>query len=902
MANTGGRRDDWRTSAPQRGGTPGRAKPGKGKAVRRVALAAVIVALLGGLLLSLPLFVTRSADPICFAVPVVEYHKDRGSRWPPNPWAESDAHGLRDRFDGDSAQAFQHQEKGSFARELDAAVRRADAEKRPLVVYVSALGTVAGDTPYLLPADARHDDTSSWLTLDDVLDPVRKGNTHRLVVLDVRPVRSSRAALPTDEVNELIDAKLSARHDANDLPLLVLTANTPASGPLCLPTVKHTAFGLALERGMLGAADGWLPNQPANNEVTARELAAYVRECTHTATGGAQRPQLYGHGADFKLVSVPPNRQPWPDADRLAYPKFLADAWADVDKARAAGLPTRAPRAMRQQTDAAVDAERWWLAGANVQRVSDRFDGTFTAFRSELAGPALAPPKVPVVSVARARMTTPGFEGHVRDAGTALQGVLTLLKSDTFANTRKADAAKASGLVEAEVGKVKLPEGVPFAAVAAVVWAAAVETPQVWFIDTILEKVVNKLQVKDRAELAELAALQLVAKVPDNRDPKVLADAIPAWLDATASAEAAVLFDARALALVKGRLEKAEKVYRAEGVAMLDPNTTRARFAEVPAALRAVREEYAGVKDDAATAGLAWRWVQDARAALVDLADRYPHELTRPATDRECSLTELTDAFSTVVGQLRADTPPDFGKLKRDTAVLQDRLEAILAPVKLPAGNDPRVLESTLGWPGWKAAERKGPTPEQKGLTDRLQDGADEVLAKWPTAPSGRVPAAPEKVGAKVFDASVRDLRNRADLIRVWDKVRAQEVRAELDARKTLTPARLTQLAAVVTGELRTEPRKRFDADEGGRPLLGWAVSLDDLPALPAANPANSNPEAVSVRDNEATLVRWVAAERYGKLNKELSRLDDPDEPGGPRGERFAPAAKRYKAVANLFP
>lgn len=895
MANTGGRRNDWRTSAPQRGGTPGRATPGRGKTVRRVALAAVLVALLGGLLLSLPLFLNRSAEPICFAVPVVEYHKDRTSRWPPNPWAESDAHGLRDRFDGDSAQAFQHQEKGAFTRELDAAVKRADSERRPLVVYVSALGTVANDTPYLLPADARHDDPSSWLTLEDVLDPIRKGNTHRLVVLDVRPVRSSRAALPTDDVNELIDAKLSAKHDANDLPLLVLTANTPAAGPLCLPTVKHTAFGLALERGIQGAADGWLPNQPANQEVTARELAAYVRECTHTATGGAQRPQLYGHGGDFKLVSVPPNRPPSPDPERLAYPKFLADAWADVDKARAARLPSRAPRAMRQQSDAAVDAEHWWLAGANVQSVSDRFDGTFTAFRTELAGPALAPPQIPVASIARARMTTPDFDTHVRAAGTALQGVLTLLKSETFADARKADPAKARGLVEAEVGKVKLPEGAPFAAVAAVVWAAAVESPQVWFIRTILT-VTDGLPLKDKPPLAELAALQLVAQVPDNRDPKVLADAVPAWLDATAAAEAAVLFDARALPLVKGRLEKAEKVYRAEGVAMLDPNAPRARVAEVPANLRAVREEYAGVRDDAATAGSAWRWVGDARAALADLADRYPHELTRPAVGRECSLTELTDAFSTVAAQLRASaSPPDFAKLKRDTAALQTRLQAILAPVKVPAGNDPRVVESALGWPGWSAAERKG-------LSERLQDGVAEVLAKWPTAPSGRELAAPKRVGREVFDESIRDLRNRADLIRVWDEVRAREVRAELDARDRLTPARFTRLASAVTAELRAEPRKRFDADEGGRPLIGWAVSLDDLPALPAANPARSNPEAVAVRDDEAALGRWVAGERYGRLNKELSRLDDPDEPGGPRGERFAPAARRYRAVASLFP
>ncbi len=888
MADSGKRRDDWRTSSPTRNGRPA---AGKSKTGRRIAAAALVVALLVGLVLSLPLLVNKSREPICFAVPVVEYHKLRDSRWPPNPWAESDAHGLRDRFEGDSAQAFQHQEKAALTRELADAVKRADDEKRPLVVYLTALGTVANDTPYLLPADARPDDPSSWLTLDDVLDPIRRGNTPRLVVLDVRPVRSSRAALPTNEVNELFDAKLSARHEANDLPMLVLTANTPATGPLILPTVKHTAFGLALDRGIRGDADGWLPNEKPNQELTARELAMYARECTHAATGGAQRPQLYGHGPDFRLLTLPPERTPAAEPERLAYPKFLADAWADIDKARAGGLPGRAPRAMRQQTDAAVDADRGWLAGTSDAALKERFDGTFTAFRTELAGDVLAAPKVPVASIARARRDTPDFDTQVKAAGVALQPVLDLLKSDTFADARKADPAKANGLLEAKLGEVKLPETVPFPAVAAALWASAVETPQVGHIRTLLG-IANKLPVKVKPALAELAALHLIALTPDNREAKTLADAIPAWLDATAAAEAAVLFDARGLPLVTSRLNKAEKVYREEAVVLVDPNTTRVRFAQVAENLRAAQSEYGTVREDAGIASEAWQRVQDTRAALADLADRYPHELTRPTTGRECSLTELTDAFSTVVAHLGAG-PADFARVKRDSATLQTRYQTVFAPVKLPAGG--RVPESSLDWPGWSSAERKA-------VVDRLQDASGEVLAKWPTVPTGRDLPAPKPVGRDVFSESVRDLRNRADLIRLWDEPRAKQIRTELAAADKVPAERFTRLAAEVTGELRVEPRKRFDASESARPLLGWGVPTDDLPALPAGNAARSNPEAVARREAEAALGRWVAAERYGRLNKELQRLDDPSEPGGSRGERLVPAAKRYKAVADLFP
>ncbi len=888
MADTGKRRDDWRTSRPN---LPGRPATGKGKTVRRVALAAVVVALLVGLVLSLPLFVNKSREPICFAVPVVEYHKLRDSRWPPNSWAESDAHGLRDRFEGDSAQAFQHQEKAALVRELANAVKRADDEQRPLVVYVTALGTVANDTPYLLPADARPDDPSSWLTLEDVLDPVRRGSTPRLVVLDVRPVRSSRAALPTNDVNELLDAKLISKHDANDLPLLVLTANTPAAGPLNLPTVKHTAFGLALDRGMSGAADGWLPNEKPNQELTARELAAYARETTHAATGGTQRPQLYGHGADFRLLTLPPDRPALPEPERLAYPKFLADAWADIDKARAAGLPGRAPRAMRQQTDAAVDADRGWLCGTSEATLKDRFDGTFTAFRTELAGEALASPKVPVSSVARARLVVPDFEAQVKAAGVALQPLLDFLKSDTLADARKAKPGEVNGMIEAKLGEVKLADTVPFAAVAAVLWASAVETPQVGHVRTLLD-IANKLPLTKKPALAELAALQLIAAVPDNREAKAMADAIPAWLDATAAAEAAVLFDARGLPLVKGRLERAEKVYREEAVALVDPDVTRVRFARVAENLRAAQAEYGTVREEAAVASEAWQRVSGARAALADLADRYPHELTRPATGRECSLTELTDAFSSVVAHLTAPSA-DFAKLKRDSSTLQTRYQAVFAPVKLPSAGA-TMPESALDWPGWTAAERKA-------VADRLQDACGEMLAKWPTGSTGRDLPVPKKAGRDVFGESVRDLRNRADLIRVWDEPRAKVIRQVLTD-DPLPAERFSRLAAEVTAELRTEPRKRFDASESVRPLIGWAVPTDDLPALPAGNPARSNPEAVARRDAEATLGRWVAAERHGRLNKELQRLDDPSEPDGPRGKRFVPAATRYKAVADLFP
>ena len=72
------------------------------------------------------------------------------------------------------------------------------------------------------------------------------------------------------------------------------------------------------------------------------------------------------------------------------------------------------------------------------------------------------------------------------------------------------------------------------------------------------------------------------------------------------------------------------------------------------------------------------------------------------------------------------------------------------------------------------------------------------------------------------------------------------------------------------------------------------AVPPYELRALPAANPALTNPEAVTRREREAELGNWVATARYARLNSDLLALN--------AGEPFTAVARRYKAVANVFP
>jgi hypothetical protein len=134
-----------------------------------------------------------------------------------------------------------------------------------------------------------------------------------------------------------------------------------------------------------------------------------------------------------------------------------------------------------------------------------------------------------------------------------------------------------------------------------------------------------------------------------------------------------------------------------------------------------------------------------------------------------------------------------------------------------------------------------------------------------------------------VFAASLRDLRNRADLVRVWDAKRAGEFRAEVGDGRRPTAERFSAVAAAVSAELRDGPKKRADEDEWMRPLLGWAVSPDDRPAVPADDPAR-NPETASRRQAEARQAGWYAA-RQTAISKAVS--------GFARS-----AADRYSAVA----
>jgi len=123
---------------------------------------------------------------------------------------------------------------------------------------------------FLIPSDGRPDDESTWLPLDEVLSRVRRANTPRMLILDVRPTSDPRAVVAAEDVNNLLDATLAKLSETGELPFFVLTANTPPEGANVLRAVKHSAFGLALAHGAGGAADGWNSDRKRDGRVSAR--------------------------------------------------------------------------------------------------------------------------------------------------------------------------------------------------------------------------------------------------------------------------------------------------------------------------------------------------------------------------------------------------------------------------------------------------------------------------------------------------------------------------------------------------------------------------------------------------------------------------------------------------------
>jgi hypothetical protein len=817
--------------------------------------AALVLAALAGAIAGLFFYIRPDPVPVLLAMPVTQYDSPD---WPPNPWAEADASGLRDRFPEDSAQASQAQAKDSILARLRDAVEHSRGKGRPLVVYLCLLGTVADGTPYLLPGDARPDDREEWMTLADVLEPLAATpHVHKLVILDVRPAASPRSVLPAEDVNDALDAALAQLDQAGQLPLRVLTAHNPPTGANVVRPLKRTAFGLAVGQAVAGSADGWGPSRTKDRRVSVEEFVAYVRQVTHALSAGyghpPQLPRIHGKGADFVLAPVENDPALPALADPEPLPGWWGPAWTDRDKWVKDGLHRRAPRVPHHLGLAATRAERRWLAGDDPKRVEDAFVPLADSLRAEAA--RLRAPVPKARSVARV-LANPAVD--VKGASAALQTVFRLIRESVPPKKGEKDPKLDAAM---QAAWAKPPDGPPHDATAAAIFSYAVGLDEP-----------KHLQVKHLAALAaglperprhpEILALELVAGIEADLDRKPYAGAIRALLRAAAAAETAAVFDGRLLPWLRERLERADADRLKATAVLCNPNSGDRAVEQAVRQLQEVIPVYenvrrATVRMVADVLGDALREYEETRAVLVDLAVAFPHELAPRPEAVETLWEALVDQFRRLHETVYRPQPPNPDELERALQTVRSTRRELLRLLdfrELTDRADPRRLEAALAWPGWTH-------PERKAIADRLDTAsraaAERMLGAWPTAP-GQEPPVPERAGPRVAAESARDLRRVVDLLTIADVPDVRRLAVKTAPQDVTESWRLTRQAWRVK-----LPEVYKTADRDRRAAIGWAIDPDDVPAHPRPElTVPPNPELIRARAAEKEFHGWLA-ERY---------------------------------------
>jgi hypothetical protein len=857
MASSGKPQDVWKSSAAARPAAARRA-PARG----RWFAAALAVVGLAGVVAGLLFYLWPDPAPVILTIPVAAYtHPD----CPPNPWAESDARGFLERAPEGGAQTFQAQEKQAILRELDRVV--ADGRRRPLVVYLSMLGVVSNGKVQLLPADARPDETASWLPLEEILSRLRRVSTPRLLILDIRPALDSRIGLSGEDVNERLDAALAGLSESGDLPFLVLTANTPPSGTNVLRALKRTAFGLAIAHGAGGAADGWNPDRGRDGRdgrVSARELAAYTRELTHhiSTTAGlpAQAPRLHGTGGDVDLFTIPPSGPAsLPSlAEPEREPEWLQQAWKDRDEWVKEELHLRAPRVFRHFTLTAARAERRWLAGGNPEAIQSTFN--VAASRLREIRPTLGPIVQPVGTVARARQK-PGV--NVAAATAALQGVFNRLSDPAPKETDKEPDKAVFEAMRAVWDKP--PEGEPFDAVATAVFNFArnqLDKPthrHMKLLATLLKG------FKPRAPRhAELAAITLIGGLPTQQVEKWPGGTIALVLTVARDAEEAAAIDGRAFPWVRSTLSRADAARRAALRDLCDPKSTYAIREAAVVGLEAAGKDYRDVRTAADALASAYREYEETRAVLVDLAVSYPFDALPLAEEVGRSWDVLADDFGKL--QLALTAPPapalpNGGALERLTQSVRADRQGLLRSLQLADSASVRQYENLLRWPHWSR-------PERDRVLARLDQAdraaAQRVLDSWPKEPPNRDTPTPQRGAERA--GVLGGLRRSVALLRLVDAPGAGDLKAELDRLGAApVPAAVAEIAVRVRYAARQKLAEVYGgADPARQALLGWVVDPDDAPAYPESGSAGPpNPELPERRNAEKAFHDWLAKERY---------------------------------------
>lgn len=822
----------WKLNAPA-GRT---AKPAERRGPARWFVAAAVVLALGGAIVGLLTFVRPPAKPVLLALAVTQYsHPD----WPPNPFAEPDAAGFRERFGADSASAVQVQERGRILRELNqiADDSRGTAKGRPVVVYLSALGTVQDGVVYFFPGDARPGDPTTWLPLDEVLAPLRRTDGPRLLVLDLRPVMGVRTVLPAEDANEALDAALAKLDAAGDLPFFVLNANTPAAGPNLVRPLKRSVFGVSLAQAAGGAADRWNAGRSSDGQVSVAELAGYVRDATAagaTAMGlPPQVPKLHGKGQDFSLLPVPsagPAALPTP-GELEEMPAWLADAWKERDAWKAEGIHRRIPRLYRQLQQACLRAETHWLAGSDPKPLQDELASQLADLRKTKAlYPAKTPP---AYSIARVEQANGGRVPKLEEVTRSFPAVFNRIKdlSDTKPETL---------LLHQQELWTKPTDATPWTATAEATlrFVASLENPtweQIRAVATTLRG------FKPTPQQPELLPIFAHADSPPELTKRWPREALARWLAVSQSAEECAALDGQVLPWIRSDLASLDAKVIAATEVLLNPESPESDLARASETLEAARRSYDRIRDEARGLSQKMIAVREAESVLFGIVDGFPQTSDSGRIAGYGIAVALRRVLPGLVPQ---------GNLRLPEGAGREALE--LESESRPPPLGPRTKEATLRecerdlqWPGREGIARQELV---KAMNRLAAEAAQKCLANWPTLPLPDPAPTPPQTPAVKLAAEAERTRGLA---------LANLALGRFGNVDTSVPLRSLLVERI--------PEAFGKASPTDRALIGWAVDPKDVSAIHSAGDKfDANPEAVLQRDSALAFQHWLADNRYG--------------------------------------
>jgi hypothetical protein len=861
MADDRRPQDKWRHAG---GNAPagGSASAPRGRSrTSQLFLGGLLFAALAGIVAGLIFFLRPAPKPVFLSIAVTEY-ADRN--WPVNAFARQDAEALQKHFGSDGTVAFQSQERELILRELNqlADRSRGDDKGRPIVVHFSANALVHEGAVYVLPGDAKVGLPGTWIKLEDLLDPLKRAQGHRLLILDLRPVNNVRLG---SLGNDLGEAVLAALAKAGDLPFQVILSSDGVRSPQVSRELRLSWFGYFMERALAGNADGWNADRKKDGRVSATEVADFVRDYTSfalsTMSSPAQAPSHFGTKDDFAILPVPPSGPTAPPKSEPAeeYPGWLTAGWKERDQWRDAGDHRRLPRIYRHLEVMLLRAEQQWLGSTDLGKAQAEFENEIRELKAIRA--RFPEPVVPLATLAR---TEKASQAKRADAESALRLILARIKAGPEPKKEKEE--------EAELQKLRaaLAQKPPDADAAAGVLFAATQGRDELKIDQ-LKQLLLTAQGLPPLKHIELQMLGFITGIDPKRlqlwDSDAMKPTAQRILLAAQSAEQASAIDGRCLPWVRSELQAAD-AQRREAIVKLVSGDANDRDA-ARQQLDACRKRYESIRAAGQALGQTLTELDETRAFLISWV-----EFEAPDSAIQ---EELDSLWSSIMGECKELIPlleppaeprlPDAEQLKNRANDLGRKRERVLDLIKIPASASALQVQAWLRSPFWNAERRSQ-------LATRMRETGlspvEQALRSVPEKPASGARSRSQPTFSK------RPLRRALDILSLTGDPDVAKIEKALADAKSDDPLKLQQIAyAIQRGwSERLPERYRQAKDRAEQVRIGWAIHPFDLPTIPRSGDSfPRDAAAVDRRDQEKAFAVWLAENRYRPDARAFSKL-----------------------------